>query len=87
MQALSASERINLRTTPEAKHVIEQAAGLLGVSVSSFMVQQAYERAMSILGQHQMVTVGNADRDRILEALNNPKPANRALKDLLKLSD
>ena len=87
MQTINASERINLRTTPEAKHVIEQAAGLLGVSVSSFMVQQAYERAMSILGQHQTVIVGNTDRDRILDALNNPQSANRALKDLLKLSN
>jgi uncharacterized protein (DUF1778 family) len=87
MQAASASERINLRTTPEAKHVIEQAAGLMGVSVSNFMVQQAYERAMSILEQHQSVVVGSADRDRILAALSNPQPANSALKDLLKLSD
>ena len=51
------------------------------------MVKQAYERAMSILEQHQSVVVGNADRDRILAALSNPQPANSALKDLLKLSD
>lgn len=87
MHVTNASERINLRTTPEAKHVIEQAAGLLGVSVSSFMVQQAYERAMSILGQHQTIVVGHADRDRILDALSHPQPANRALKELLTLSD
>ena len=59
----------------------------MGGSVSNFMVQQAYERAMSILEQHQSVVVGNADRDRILAALSNPQPANSALKDLLKLSD
>lgn len=87
MQATLASERINLRTTPEAKNAIEQAAGLMGVSVSNFMVQQAYERALAILEQHQTIIVGNADRDRILDALNHPKPANQALKDLLKLSD
>ena len=86
MQATAASERINLRTTPEAKHVIEQAAGLMGGSVSNFMVQQAYERAMSILEQRQVITLSNADRDMILDALANPQPANQALKDLLRLS-
>ncbi|MGZ8219835.1 type II toxin-antitoxin system TacA family antitoxin, partial [Methylomagnum sp.] len=34
--------RINLRTSPEAKAMIERAAVLMGTSVSAFMLQHAY---------------------------------------------
>ena len=39
------SARINLRTSAEAKAVIERAASLMGTTVSSFMLQNAYEAA------------------------------------------
>ena len=44
------SARINLRTSPEAKMMIERAATLMGTTVSSFMLQHAYEAA------HRVVT-------------------------------
>lgn len=43
-----ATERINIRTTPHAKAVIERACQKLGVSVSGFMAQSAYEKALSL---------------------------------------
>ena len=35
------SARINLRTSPEAKALIERAAALMGTTVSGFMLQIA----------------------------------------------
>lgn len=45
---MQATERINIRTTPYAKALIERASQKLGVSVSSFMAQSAYEKALSL---------------------------------------
>lgn len=39
------SARINLRTSPEAKALIERAAALMGATVSGFMLQNACEAA------------------------------------------
>lgn len=36
------SARINLRTSVEAKAMIERAASLMGTTVSSFMLQNAF---------------------------------------------
>jgi len=35
------SARINLRTSPEAKALIERAAALMGTTMSGFMLQSA----------------------------------------------
>lgn len=47
-----ATERINVRSTVDAKNVIEQAVNLLGLSVSSFMIQSSFERAKELLKYH-----------------------------------
>ena len=39
------SARINLRTSAEAKAMIERAAALMGTTVSSFMLLNAYDAA------------------------------------------
>ena len=43
------SARINLRTSPEAKALIERAAAIMGSTVSSFMLQNAYEAASRLI--------------------------------------
>ena len=43
------SARINLRTSAEAKELIERAAALIGTTVSSFMLQNAFEAARRIV--------------------------------------
>ncbi len=45
---MQATKRINIRTTPYAKALIERASQKLGASVSSFMAQSAYEKALSL---------------------------------------
>ncbi len=56
-----ATERINIRSTVDAKNVIEQAANLLGLSVSSFMLQSSFERAKELLKSNYELKVNNAD--------------------------
>lgn len=82
-----ATERINVRSTVEAKNVIEQAANLLGLSVSSFMIQSSFERAKELLKSNHELKVNNADRDMLMNLLENPRPANDEMKNLMSLLD
>ncbi|MGB9189614.1 DUF1778 domain-containing protein [Acinetobacter sp.] len=82
-----ATERINIRSTVDAKNVIEQAANLLGLSVSSFMIQSSFERAKELLKSNHELKVNNADRDMLMNMLENPRPANDEMKNLMSLLD
>ncbi len=77
------SARINLRTSPEAKALIERAAALMGTTVSGFMLQNAYEAAQRLLAQHETITLSNRDRDVFLAALENPPEPTEALRRLM----
>jgi uncharacterized protein (DUF1778 family) len=80
----SESARINLRTSPEAKALIERAAALMGTTVSSFMLQNAYEAAQRLVAGHDTLTLADRDRDAFLAAMDNPGEPNQALRDLLR---
>lgn len=82
-----ATERINVRSTTDEKNVIEQAANLLGLSVSSFMMQSSFERAKDLLKSNHELKVNNADRDMLISLLENPRPANDEMKKLMSLSN
>ena len=76
--------RINLRTSPEAKALIERAAALMGTTVSSFMLQNAYEAAQRLVAQHETIVLSDRDRDAFLAAINTPGEPTEALKALMR---
>ena len=78
------SARINLRTSPEAKALIERAAAIMGSTVSSFMLQNAYEAASRLVAQQETITLSNRDRDLFLKALDKPARPTKALIDLMR---
>ncbi len=82
---LAESARINLRTSPEAKALIERAAALMGATVSGFMLQNAYEAASRLIAQQERITLSDRDRDVFLDALQNPKEPPAALVELMRL--
>lgn len=73
-------QRVSIRTQPEVKERITQAATLLGKTVSEFMLGYADEAAKRIIMENNIVTLNNQERDRFLALLDNPPPANAALK-------
>lgn len=81
----SESARINLRTSLEVKNLIERAAAMTGATVSSFMLQNASEMARRVLGQQEIITLSDRDRDAFLKALDNPPEPTQALIDLMRL--
>lgn len=78
--------RINLRTSPEVKALIERAAALKGTTVSGFISQTMYETAQRVVAEQEVLTLSDRDRDAFLAALESPPEPTQALIDLLKLS-
>jgi len=78
----SESARINLRTSAEAKAMIERAAALMGTTVSSFMLQNAYEAARRIVSDNNTLLLTERDFEAFVASIENspkPKPALRKL--------
>lgn len=66
---MSAMERINLRATRGSKQVIEQRVSPTGTTVSAFMLQQSYEKALSLIAQQQMIRLSAKDWEMLNERL------------------
>ncbi len=78
------SARINLRTSPEAKALIERAAAIMGSTVSGFMLQNAYEAASRIVLQRELITLSDTDRDGFLGAIKQPAQPTKELIELIR---
>ena len=51
------------------------------------MLQQSYEKALSLIAQQQMIRLSAKDWEMLNERLENPSPANEELKALMALGD
>lgn len=77
------SARINLRTSAEAKALIERAAALMGTTVSSFMLQNAYEAARRIVTENNTLLMTERDFDAFTASIENLPEPNAALRELM----
>jgi uncharacterized protein (DUF1778 family) len=76
------SERIDIRTEPEVKAVIERAALLRHTSVSAYILDSALEKAKAELRAIETLSLRDADRDSFFSALESPPEPNAALRKL-----
>ncbi|MDD5296166.1 MAG: DUF1778 domain-containing protein [Rhodocyclaceae bacterium] len=83
MSAVVESARINLRTSPEAKALIERAAALMGITVSSFMLQNAYEAARRVVADNDTLMLSREAFEAFVAACENPPAPNDALRTLM----
>lgn len=74
------SERLDVRLSPENKELIAQAAGLLGLNLSSFTVSTLVQEARRVLDRHAVVRMSDDDRERFLALLDDPPEPAEALK-------
>jgi uncharacterized protein (DUF1778 family) len=79
----SEQARINLRTSADAKAVIERAAALMGTTVSSFMLQNAYEAACRVISEYDTLVLSQRDFDAFAEAMSHPPKPKAALRKLM----
>ena len=78
--ATQRDERIDLRVTAELKNMLARAASLAGMSVSSFLVSAASDRAKEILAEYDAITLTPQDWNVFLAALDGDDPPGPRLK-------
>jgi uncharacterized protein (DUF1778 family) len=66
--------RMEQRTTRQAKELIEQAASLLGVNASEFMVSVAAKAAREILRDHEQTRLTAPAHQEFMRALDATEP-------------
>ena len=72
-------DRIEIRTKPEVKKVIKAAADFSGSTVSSFVINYAYEAAKRIVSEQDRIVASDRDRDIFMAVLLSPPKPNAAL--------
>ena len=75
--------RITARIPLQVQETLELAAQLVGSTLNKFLVQSALTEAERIIEQERLVRLSGAEGKRFLDALENPPPANAALKSLM----
>ncbi|MGK7879322.1 MAG: DUF1778 domain-containing protein [Crocosphaera sp.] len=80
----SKSSRLDLRVTPEQKELLERAATLKGVSLSSYTLFHLIPIAKKEIEQEERLILSNQDRDLLLSTLENPPPLTGKLKEAIQ---
>ena len=75
------SERMNFRTKPRIKAVIQRAAALSGVADSVFTMNAAYKAALETIARHDRTALQPADHISFFEALDNPPTPTEKLRE------
>lgn len=74
VKPLAKDQRIAARVTEEHKALFERAAMLKGLSLTDFMVSAAYEAAVKVLADSQIILdLGPADSRLFFAQLLNPR--------------
>lgn len=78
------SERIDFRANSDQKLLLERAAELNHVSLSSYILTSSLKQAQSDLAENEIFVISDKDRALVMDALENPPEPNGALRNLFK---
>ncbi len=78
------ADRIDLRVNDSAKELIERAASIAGMSVSSFTLHNTLRAAREEIATYERLSLSNQDRDLFLATIANSPKANEALRSAMK---
>lgn len=70
-------DRIDLRISPDLKALLSRAASYSGMSLSSFLVSIAADRAKEVVAEHETLTLTPREWEAFLTALDDadrPRP-------------
>lgn len=76
--------RVDIKTSSDAKALLEKAARSLGTTLSAFMLDSSIVRAREILAQSQLIQLNEKEGLRFINALENPPKPNEKLKSLFQ---
>lgn len=76
--------RIDLRANSNQKSLLERAAELKHISLSSYILSTSLNQAQLDLTENETLVLSNRDRDLVMNLLDNPPEPNEALRELFK---
>jgi uncharacterized protein (DUF1778 family) len=77
----SRGARLEARISVEQKAVLQQAAALLGHTLSEFVIASAQEAAKRVIQEHQTVLLSRAEQIAFVSTLLDPPPPNERLRE------
>lgn len=77
-------ERIDLRANSNQKSILERAAEINHVSLSSYVLASSLKQAQLDIAENELIVLSERDKNLIMSALENPPEPNEALKGLFK---
>ena len=78
------AERIDFRADTNQKALLERAAEIKHVSLSSYILTSSLKQAQIDLAENEFVILSDRDRDFLMSLLENPPEPNEALKGLFR---
>ena len=79
--------RMELKTTYDAKELLNQAAALDGMDLTSFVLGPAIERARKVLSDHAIIALTKSTQATLAGLLAKPPKPTEAMKQLMSLPD
>jgi len=79
--------RMELRTTNEAKQLLNQAAVLDGMDLTAFVLGSAIERARKVIPDHALIALTLKGQSVLADLLNNPPQPTQDMQTLMSLTD
>lgn len=80
----SKERRIDLRVSQEQKELLERAAELKGMSLSTYLLSHCLAAAQADLEVHQKLVLSDRDRDLFLQLLANPPKPKKTLVEAMR---
>jgi uncharacterized protein (DUF1778 family) len=82
--SINKQKRIDLRISEEQKQLLERAAQLKGMSLSSYLLSNSLAAAQTDLESYQKLVLSNRDQDLFIDLLTNPPKPNPALREAMR---
>jgi uncharacterized protein (DUF1778 family) len=76
--------RVSTRLPGQVQATLQQAADLTGATLNQFMLQAALEKAARVIEYESVLSLSAADSALLLDALEHPAGANRALRQAMQ---
>lgn len=74
---------IVLDITPSEQVIIEKASQIVGMPLSDFITEQAYQTALKIVDKDKGVYLTDEEWNNMMDFLNNPPEPNEKMKALI----
>lgn len=77
-------ERIDCRASASQKEILERAAEVKHVSLSSYILSSSLRQAQIDLAENELVLLSGRDRDFVMSLLEEPPEPNENLRGLFR---